>query len=170
MSSSIIVLGWPVRPIPASLIPAGIPVCLANCYTQNRVIHRSFCEGQNSAIRRCRLDVRLRTSALHHGMSHECRYRCKSHVRAAPVIRTRMIVLTVLPLAPRRGRESQLACRRLIGPDHHLFAILPLDRDRLVADLEATLIHGKVAEQSFGLRFQQLLPELVGVEAPGPAR
>src|SRR5262245_7930053 len=46
MSSSIIVLGWPVRPIPASLIPAGIPVCLANCYTQNRVIHRSFCEGQ----------------------------------------------------------------------------------------------------------------------------
>jgi hypothetical protein len=51
-----------------------------------------------------------------------------------------VIVLTVLPLAPRRGRESQLACRRLIGPDHHLFAILPLERDRLVADLEATLI------------------------------
>src|SRR5215470_10885293 len=88
-----------------------------------------------------------------------------SAVRAAPVTRTLTIVLTVLPLAPRRGRESQLACRRLIGPDHHLFAILPLDRDRLVADLEATLIHGKVAEQGFGLRFQQLLPELVGVEA-----
>src|SRR5262249_61722707 len=43
MSSSIIVLGWPVRPIPASLIPAWIPVFLANCYTQNRVIQRSFC-------------------------------------------------------------------------------------------------------------------------------
>src|SRR5262249_19467366 len=40
MSSSIIVLGWPVRPIPASLIPAGTPVFLANCYTQNRVARR----------------------------------------------------------------------------------------------------------------------------------
>src|SRR5438445_6980189 len=43
MSSSIIVLGCPVRPIPASLIPAGTPVFLANCYKQNRVIQRSFC-------------------------------------------------------------------------------------------------------------------------------
>jgi hypothetical protein len=39
-----------------------------------------------------------------------------------------------------------------------------------MADLEATLIHGKVAKQGSALRFQQLLPELVGVEAPGPSR
>src|SRR2546429_3898834 len=43
MSSSIFVLGWQVRPIPASLIPAGTPVFLANSYTQNRVIQHSFC-------------------------------------------------------------------------------------------------------------------------------
>src|SRR5262245_12286385 len=57
MSSSIIVLGCPVRPIPASLIPAGSPVFLANCYTQNRVIQRSFCAAAIQSLA-CLLRVR----------------------------------------------------------------------------------------------------------------
>src|SRR5262250_2688472 len=61
MSSSIIVLGWPVRPIPASLIPAGTPVFLANCYTQSRVIQRSFCAA---AIQSLACLLRVKTGCL----------------------------------------------------------------------------------------------------------
>src|SRR5215813_12447846 len=62
------------------------------------------------------------------------------------VTRTLMTRLTVLPLAPRRGWESGFTGCHLVGPYHDLLAILPLDGDRLMTDLEAALVHGKVAE------------------------
>src|SRR5262249_32390321 len=68
MSSSIIVLGWPVRPIPASLIPAGTPVFLANCYTQNRVIQRSFCAAAIQSLA-CLLRVKTGSAPVEHKIS-----------------------------------------------------------------------------------------------------
>jgi hypothetical protein len=68
MSSSIIVLGWPVRPIPASLIPAGTPVLLANCYTQNRVIQRSFCAAAIQSLA-CLLRVKTGSAPVEHKVS-----------------------------------------------------------------------------------------------------
>jgi len=70
----------------------------------------------------------------------------KSDYRCTPVTRTLMMCLTVLPLAPRRGWESGFTGCHLVGPYHDLLAILPLDGDRLMTDLEAALVHGKVAE------------------------
>jgi hypothetical protein len=60
-----------------------------------------------------------------------------------------------LPLAPRRGRETRLARGRGVGPDHCRLAILPLDGDVLVSNLEAALIHSEVAEDGLGLHLQQ---------------
>src|SRR5262249_7978487 len=82
MSSSIIVLGWPVRPIPASLIPAGTPVFLANCYTQNRVIQRSYCAAAIQSLA-CLLRVNSRLQAL-------------SRVRLTPQSRHREFATTCL--------------------------------------------------------------------------
>jgi hypothetical protein len=51
-----VVLGWPVTPIPASLIPAGTPASFANCYTQMFILRssnpesRMSLEGQKSAL------------------------------------------------------------------------------------------------------------------------
>jgi hypothetical protein len=52
--------GQPGR-FPASLIPAGTPVFLANCYTQNRVIQRSFCAA---AIQSLACLLRVKTSKV----------------------------------------------------------------------------------------------------------
>src|SRR5262249_27573404 len=88
MSSSIIVLGWPVRPIPASLIPAGTPVFLANCYTQNRVIQRSYCAAAIQSLA-CLLRVNGRLQAL-------------SRVRLTPQSRHREFATTCLLRANKR--------------------------------------------------------------------
>jgi len=45
----------------ASLIPAGTPVFLANCYTQNRIIQRSFCAA---AIQSLACLLRVKTSKV----------------------------------------------------------------------------------------------------------
>src|SRR5437867_1680909 len=74
------------------------------------------------------------------------------------------------PPGPRRGREAGLPRGQLIRPDHHLLAVLPLDGHCLVADLEPTLIDGKVAKEGPGPQLQQRLSELVGVQAPHPPR
>ncbi len=55
-----------------------------------------------------------------------------------------------LALAPRRRGEPGFSGDKVIRPDHHLLAILPLDGDRLVADLKATLVDSKVAKNSLG--------------------
>jgi hypothetical protein len=100
-----------------------------------------------------------------------CRYatvirgQCPRHTTLCSLIDRR---LPLLPLAPRRGREPRLARGRCVGPDHGRLAILPLDGDGFVTDLEAARIDGKVAEHGLGLQLQQGLPELVGVEAAGP--
>src|SRR5215831_484736 len=83
MSSSIIVLGCPVRPIPASLIPAGTPVFLANCYARNRVIQRSFCAAAIQSLA-CLLRVmnsppltRRASESGHCAASESCHERTK---------------------------------------------------------------------------------------------
>src|SRR5712691_7797967 len=72
-----------------------------------------------------------------------------------------------LPPAPWRGRESRLRGCRLIGPHHHRGAVLPLDRHRLVTDLEAALVDREITEQGLRLSLQHFLPYRVGVEAAG---
>src|SRR4030095_8844068 len=66
-----------------------------------------------------------------------------------------------LPPSPRRGRESRLPRRHVIRPDHHRFAVLPLNRNRLVTDLIAALVHREVAEYSFGPELQDFLAETI---------
>src|SRR5262245_9021348 len=49
-------------------------------------------------------------------------------------------------LRPRGRRKPRHPGGQFIGPDHDLFAILPLDGNRLVRDLVPTFVDRKIAE------------------------
>ena len=53
--------------------------------------------------------------------------------------------MSALPLTPRWGWKPQLSRNQLVRPDHDLLAVLPLDGDRLVGDLEAPLVDREIA-------------------------
>src|SRR2546426_9230228 len=72
-----------------------------------------------------------------------------------------------LAACPGRGREERLALRQVVGPDGDLLFLLPLERHHLVRDLESVRIDLVVAEDRAHLQLQQLLANLVGVEAVG---
>src|SRR5512138_174420 len=69
-----------------------------------------------------------------------------------------------LSLAPLRGWIPRLAVREVVGPDDHALAVLPLEHDHLVRDLEAVGLDLVVAERGPGLHLQELLAYLVGVQ------
>src|SRR6266568_8827815 len=73
----------------------------------------------------------------------------------------------ILPPAPRWGWKPDLSRGQLLRPDHDLLAVLPLDRDRLVGDLEAALVDREIANDGLGLERQKGLAEPVGIQAPG---
>src|SRR5207249_6514057 len=75
-----------------------------------------------------------------------------------------------LAACPGRGREERLALRQVVGPDGDLLFLLPLERHHLVRDLESVRIDLVVAEDRAHLQLQQLLANLVGVEAVGALR
>src|SRR5262245_5807000 len=82
-----------------------------------------------------------------------------------PRYQTRLIQCrNYLPRGPWWGRQPSLATRRPIRPDNYLLAILPLDGNGLVADLETAFVHGKVAEHGLGLHLEQFFPNLVGIQ------
>ncbi len=68
-------------------------------------------------------------------------------------------------LVPGRGRNSR---SKLLRPDHYLLAVLPLDSDCFVPDLEPALVNSEVAQNSLGLERKQDFPELIRVRAPSP--
>src|SRR5207247_10399783 len=72
-----------------------------------------------------------------------------------------------LAACPGRGREERLALRQVVGPDGDLLFLLPLERHHLVRDLESVRIDLVVAEDRAHLQLQQLLANLVVVEAVG---
>src|SRR5215218_1192257 len=72
-----------------------------------------------------------------------------------------------LPHAPHRCREARLASGYLVGPNDDLFAILPLDRHRLMSGLIAALIDCEIAKDRLGLERQQRCPHLFGVKSAG---
>src|SRR5216684_6996829 len=73
-----------------------------------------------------------------------------------------------LSLAPLRSRVAHLAARQLVRPDHHPLAVLPLEHDHLVGDLEAVRLDLVVAERGLDLHLQELLADTVGVEGARP--
>src|SRR6266436_8119985 len=70
-----------------------------------------------------------------------------------------------LAAGPGWRREERLALRQLVGPDGDLLLLLPLEGHHLVRDLEAVRIDLVVAEDRARLQPQQLLADLVGVQA-----
>src|SRR3984893_6213023 len=73
-----------------------------------------------------------------------------------------------LSLAPLRRRIAQLATREVVRPHHHPLAVLPLEHDHLVGDLEAVRLDLVVAERGLDLHLQELLAHLVRVERARP--
>src|SRR6185295_7173631 len=73
-----------------------------------------------------------------------------------------------LSLAPLRSRITHLAARQVVRPHDHALAVLPLEHDHLVRDLEAVGLDLVVAERGLDLHLQELLADLVRVEGPRP--
>src|SRR5512136_2711645 len=69
-----------------------------------------------------------------------------------------------LSLAPLRGRIPRLAVREVVRPHDHALAVLPLEHDHLVRDLEAVRLDLVVPERGLALHLQELLAYLVGIE------
>lgn len=67
-------------------------------------------------------------------------------------------------LVPRRRGESRLPWRQLLGPHDHLPAVLPLEQEHLVGDLEAVLVHSEAAVDVVVVKLQNGGPDFVGVE------
>src|SRR6267143_3876138 len=66
---------------------------------------------------------------------------------------------------PGRRRKLWLALRQLVGPDGHLLLLLPLEGHHPVRHLKAVRLHLVVAERGAHLELQELLANLVGVQA-----
>src|SRR5260370_3153674 len=73
-----------------------------------------------------------------------------------------------LSLAPLRSRVAHLAARQLVRPDHHPLAVLPLEHDHLVGDLEAVRLDLLVPERGLDLHLQELLAYPVVVHGSRP--
>src|SRR5438445_5725990 len=73
-----------------------------------------------------------------------------------------------LAAGPGWRREERLALRQLVGPDGDLLLLLPLEGHHLVGHLEAVRVDLVVAEDRARLQLQQLLANLVGLEAVRP--
>src|SRR6267143_4119613 len=67
-------------------------------------------------------------------------------------------------LVPGRRREPRLAVRQVVRPDDHLLAVLPLEQDHLVSDLEAVLVDLVVPEHRPRLHREERVTQLVRVE------
>src|SRR4029450_11685343 len=70
-----------------------------------------------------------------------------------------------LPLIPRGRGVTHLAVGEVVGPHHDSLAVLPLDHDHLVGNLEAVLVHRVVPEGRAHLELEELRAHEIGVEA-----
>src|SRR5262245_27047352 len=70
-------------------------------------------------------------------------------------------------LGPRRRWEPRLCRRNIIRPYGSFLAILPLDGDRLVGDLESAVIDRKITQNSFCFESQKCAAQLVRIKAAG---
>src|SRR6266436_9879808 len=70
-----------------------------------------------------------------------------------------------LPLIPRGSGEAHLAVGEVVRPHHDPLAVLPLDHDHLVRELETVLVHRIVAEGRPDLELQEFGAHEIGVEA-----
>src|SRR5258707_233604 len=70
-----------------------------------------------------------------------------------------------LAAGPGWRREERLAQRQLVGPDGDLLLLLPLEGHHLVRNLEAVRLDLVVAERRTHLELQELLANLVGIQA-----
>src|SRR5262249_8182046 len=68
----------------------------------------------------------------------------------------------------RRGKTGLLRSH-FIGPNDYLFAVLPLNGDCLMGDLESARVDGKIAQDGLRFNIQKRFAELVGIETAGPS-
>src|SRR5258706_12054232 len=71
-----------------------------------------------------------------------------------------------LSLIPGGRGEARLARGELVRPDGHLLAVLPLEQDHLVGDLEAVRVDLVVAEHRAHLELEELLADLLALQRP----
>src|SRR5207247_6173118 len=70
-------------------------------------------------------------------------------------------------LTPRRSRETRLPGRQLLGPDDNLLAVLPLEHQRLVRDLDPIPIDPEPAEDGVAVHLENGVAEFPAVQRPG---
>src|SRR6266852_2185514 len=67
-------------------------------------------------------------------------------------------------LAPRGRGEARLHRRQLLGPDDDLLAVLPLEHQQLVGDLEAVPVYFEGAKDRVEIHLQDDVPHLLALQ------
>src|SRR3972149_3552227 len=70
-------------------------------------------------------------------------------------------------LTPRGRREARLAGCQLLGPDDRLLAVLPLEEQHLVCDLDPIPIDPECAEDGVAVHLENGVTDLLAIQRPG---